>query len=122
MLHICACDLNSLRLGENRDRNELGSIVASQVGIAKFKITHSSAGDSYKGWSVDTVFPGRATLEAGIDYRKRFEGRNGQHGTRPPLAFANADNPDPNRDTWTKLADLISFHWAVFPPPQLLHQ
>jgi hypothetical protein len=70
MLHVVESDLTYLRFGENRARNEIRSIVTFQVRIAEFKIAHSGGADANEGWSIDSVFPDRATLEAGIDYRK----------------------------------------------------
>jgi len=110
ILLIVEPGLTFLRFGEDRDRNKRRSVVAAQVGVTEFKITHSSAADANEGWSVDTVFPSRATLEAAIDYRKGFEGGDGKYGTRPPPTPAHADDPDPNESAWTKLADLMSFH------------
>jgi len=85
-------------------------IVTFEVGVTEFKITQSGGGDANKGWSVGSVFSGRATLEAGIDSRKGFEGGNGQHGTGPPPAFTRSEYPDPDRSAWTKFADLMNFH------------
>src|SRR5208282_3095414 len=122
MLCVVESDLSFLRLGENRARNKTRSIITSQVRIAEFKITHSGAADANKSWSIESVFSSRATLEAGIDYRKRLQGSDRQHGTGPPPAFAYADDPDPDRSTRTKFADAMNIHLAVFPPLQILRQ
>src|SRR5208282_1476858 len=122
MLCVVESDLSFLRLGENRARNKTRSIVTSQVRIAEFKITHSGGADANKGWSIESVFPGRATLEAGIDYRKGLQGSDGQHGTGPPSAFAHADDPDPDGSTRTKFADPMNLHLLVFPPLRFLLQ
>jgi hypothetical protein len=122
MLYVVESEPSFLRFGKNRARNKTRSIVASQVGVAEFKITHSSGADANEDWSVGSVFSDRATLEAGIDYRKGISGSDGQHGTGPPPAFAHADDPDPDRSTWAKFADPMNFHLVVFPPPQFLRQ
>jgi hypothetical protein len=118
MPYVAQPDLSSLRFGENRDRNKVRSIVTLLLEVTEFKITHSGGADAYEGWSVDSIFAGRATLEASIDYRKGFASGDGQHGTRPPSAFAHADDPDPDGSTWTQFADLMNFHLVVFPPAQ----
>jgi hypothetical protein len=110
MLYVVESSLRWLRFVENRARNKIRSIVTLQVRITEFKITHSGSADANKGWSVGSVSSGRATLEAGIDSRKGFAGGDGQHGTRPPPAFADSDDPDPDGSAWSKLADLMNFH------------
>jgi hypothetical protein len=89
------------------------------VWSAEFKITHAGGTDANKGWSVVSVFSSGATLEAGIDHRKGLYGSDGKHRTRPPPAFAYADNPDPDGSTWTKFADLMNFHFGIFPSTSL---
>jgi hypothetical protein len=115
MLYVVDSDLTFLRFGENRCRSKSRSIVTFQAGVTGFKITHSGSADANKGWSVDSVFSSRATLEAGIDRRKGLYGSDGQHGTRPPPAFADPDDPDPDGSTRTEFADLMNFHFGIFP-------
>jgi hypothetical protein len=110
MLNVVETSLTLLGFGENRARNKVRPIVTFQVRIAEFQVTHSGGTDANKGWSVDSVFAGRATLEAGVDYRKGFAGGDGQHSARPPPAFTHTDDPDPDGGTWTKLADPMNIH------------
>jgi hypothetical protein len=99
-----------VRFGEGRARNEIRLIATFQVGVAEFEVAQAGSADANKGWSVGSVSSGRATLEAGIDSWEGFEGGDGQHGARPPPAFADSDDPDPDESAWSKLADLMNFH------------
>ena len=103
-------DLSLLRFGEDRARNKVRPIVTFQVAITEFKITHSGSADANEGWSVAPVFSGRATFEAGVDYRKGFARGDRHHGPWPPSSFTHADDPNPDESTWTKFADLLRFH------------
>jgi hypothetical protein len=56
MLYVVESDPGFLRFGKNRARNKTGSIIAFEVDVAEFKITHSGGADAHEDWSVDSVF------------------------------------------------------------------
>ena len=119
MLYVIKSDLTFLRFGENRARNKIRPIVTFEVCSAEFKITHSGGTDANKGWTVGPVSSGRATFEAGVDYRKGFARGDGHHGPWPPSSSTHADHPDPDGSTWTEFADLMNFHFGIFPSTSL---
>jgi len=57
MLYAVESEPSLLRFGKNRARNKTRSIVALQVDVAEFKITHSGGADANEDWSIDSVFP-----------------------------------------------------------------
>jgi len=115
MLNIADPYRTFLRFGENGGRSRIRSVVTFQVRIPEFEIAHSGSSDTDKGWSVDSLFSARTTLETGSDHRIGLYGIDGQHGSGPPPASAHSDNPDPDVRTWPELADLMNFHFGIFP-------